>query len=137
MKRYVIDASVVLVGILESRKGLVEKTRSLFLMAKEDGCELISSQFLKIEVSNGIRFNERDVDKANRLLNGFFNLPINFVSLSKSLYEQSLSSSYKLGTTVYDTSYHILAKAQGATFLTCDEEYYKKAKSIGDIELLG
>lgn len=136
MNRYVVDASIVLVGLLESRKSLVKEIKDIFLSAKKGKCELISSPFLKIEVANGLRFNERDVAKANKLLNGFFDLPIKFISLNTVLYEQSLSKSYEFGTTVYDISYHVLAKAQGAIFLTCDEDYYQKAKNFGDIELL-
>lgn len=136
MNRYVVDASIVLVGLLESRESLVKKIKEIFLSAKKGKCVLISSSFLKIEVANGLRFNERDITKAGKLLNGFLDLPIKFISLNDVLYEQSLFKSYEFGTTVYDTSYHVLAKANGAIFLTCDEEYYKKAKSLGDIELL-
>src|SRR3990167_503138 len=136
MKKYVVDASVVLVGLLESRADLVEKVKNVFKSSAEVKVKLLSSQFLKIEVANGIRFNERNETKARKLFEGFFDLPIKFVELNESLYDQSLQTSYDLGTTVYDTSYHILAKTQNAIFLTCDEDYYKKAKSLGDIELI-
>ncbi|SRR3990172_5139130 len=136
MKRYVVDASVILVGLLESRKSLVESVRDIFSSATAGEIELISSKFLIMEVANGIRFNERDVAKAQKFFKGFLDLHIRLISLSKTSQKESLFLSYKLGTTVYDTSYHVLAKAQSATFLTCDEEYYKKAKGLGDIELL-
>ena len=136
MIRYVIDASVVLVALLESRKDLVDNAKKIFLSAKNGRVELVSSSFLKMEVANGLRFNEKDSEKATKIYRGFLDLPIKFISLSKNLYQKSLFNAYKLGTTVYDTSYHILAKARNATFLTCDEDYYQKAKGLGDIKLL-
>ncbi len=136
MKKYVVDASVVLRGILEVKKAVVDEIREYFVQAEGNKLELHSQSFLKMEVANGIRFNEKDASKSTKLLDVFFKLPIKFVDLNQTLYEESLLISYKLGTTVYDTSYHILAKAHGAVFLTCDEEYYRKAKALGDVELI-
>ncbi len=137
MKKYVVDASIILTEILESRKEIADQIKEYLISAEKEKIELFSTVFLKMEVANGIGFNEKDIPKASRLLKVFFKLPIRFITIDNVIYEESLSTSYKLGTTVYDTSYHILAKAQNATFLTCDENYYKKAKSLGDIELIG
>ena len=136
MKKYVVDASVVLTGILENQKTVVDEVREYFVQAEGNKLELYSSSFLKMEVCNGLRFNEKDLSKSTKLLSVFFKLPIKFIDFNHALYEESLSTSYKLNATVYDTSYHILAKAHNAVFLTCDEEYYKKAKGLGDIELI-
>lgn len=136
MKKYVLDASAVLVLVLENRDSLVEKVKTIFKSSAAGKAKLISSQLLKLEVANGIRFNEKDETKAQRLYKSFFDLPIKFIDLSESLYNQSLKISYNLGTTVYDTSYHILAKSQNAIFLTCDEKYYNKAEKLGNIELV-
>jgi predicted nucleic acid-binding protein len=136
MKKYVVDASVILTEVLDSRKELSDSIKKYLISAEKGKIELYSSEFLKMEVANGIRFNEKDISKARKILRISLKLPIKFILLDPAIYEESLSISFKLGTTVYDTSYHILAKAQNATFLTCDEEYYKKAKSLGDIELI-
>lgn len=136
MKKYILDASVVLAVILESGEGLVEKVKDVFKASVKGKVKLSSSHFLKLEVANGIRFNEKDEAKAQKLYEGFFGLPIKFIDFNESLYKQSLQTAYDLGTTVYDTSYHILAKSQNAVFLTCDEKYYQKAKDLGGIELI-
>lgn len=136
MKKYVVDASVILTEILESRKGVVDQIKEYLISAEKRKIELFSTSFLETEVANGIRFSEKNQQKASKLLKVFFKLPIKPIALESVLYDEILLVSYKLGTTVYDTSYHILAKAQNAIFLTCDEDYYKKAKSFGDVELI-
>ena|SRR3989344_3279822 len=133
---YVLDASIVLTVILEMKPKLVEDIKTLLRSAKNGKYKLISSDFLKIEVANGLRFNEKNKNKAEKLFQHYVNLPIAYLPLETVILEKSLSTAFVLGTTVYDTSYHILAKAQGAIFLTCDSEYYKKAKELGDIELI-
>lgn len=136
MKQYVVDASVILTALLESRESLVGKIEKYFRSAREGKSHLFSIPFVTVEVANGLRFNTRDKDIALKLFGGFQELQIKKVSLSNSQYEKILGLSYEIGTTVYDTSYHILAKSLGATFLTCDADYYKKAAKLGNIELL-
>ncbi|MFA5792807.1 MAG: type II toxin-antitoxin system VapC family toxin [Candidatus Gracilibacteria bacterium] len=40
------------------------------------------------------------------------------------------------GVSFYDASYHALAIQNKATFITCDEKYYQKARKLGCIKLL-
>lgn len=136
MKRYVIDASIVLAALLESRKSVLGKIKRFLSLIESGKIEAFSTPFLKTEVANGLRFNEENPTKAVKLFDGFLTLPIEYQKISAPLYEESIFLSYKLGTTVYDTLYHVLALDQNATFLTCDEDYYKKAKSLGEIELV-
>jgi len=98
---------------------------------------LLSLKLLAIEVGNGLRFSVKDRAEALRTFKDFMSIPIKSLVLTKSQVMEAVYISYELGTTVYDTSYHVLAKAQNATFLTCDEDYYKKAKNLGDIDYLG
>jgi len=41
---------------------------------------------------------------------------------------------YFLKASFYDTSYHFLAKLLKGDFITCDTEYFKKAKKLGNIK---
>ncbi len=137
MKTYLIDASVVLKSILKEDDSVAKKIGVILQGATEGSVEVISSKFLILEVANGIRFGEKDAISAKKYLEVFLKLPIKYLSCSKEQHKKALEVSYDLGTTVYDTSYHILSKAHNAIFLTCDEDYYSKAKSLGDIELVG
>ena len=99
--------------------------------------ELLSQKLLTLEVANGFRFGTSEVSEALKYFNVFLKLPIKYFSPTETQQRKVIEVSYDLGTTVYDTSYHILAKAHNAIFLTCDEDYYKKAKDLGDINFLG
>ena len=137
MKWYLIDASVILKSILNEDTSVSKKFEELLENVVSGKIEIVSQKFLITEVANGIRFREKDKNLGLKYLEAFLQLPIKYLTLSKNQYKKVLQLSYEFGTTVYDTSYHILSKACSATFLTCDEEYYKKAKSLGDIEFVG
>jgi predicted nucleic acid-binding protein len=71
----------------------------------------------KMEILLNFRFKTRDLDR----------------KICKLVFElmKNLSVSF------YDASYHALAKEIGGVFITADNRYYDKAKSLGNIELLG
>jgi len=136
MRVYLIDASFLLKAILNEDASVSRKLERLFKKVNSEKAEVISQKFLMVEVANGIRYGQRDITAGMQYFKSFLELPIKYLSVSKSQYKTILEMSYKLGTTVYDTSCHVLAKAHNATFLTCDEDYYEKAKILGDIELV-
>jgi len=90
---------------------------------------------LPFEVANALRFNIKDPTLAIKTYEVFSRLPIDITPLSAGQLGEALVASYRFATTLYDTSYHLLAKLMGATFITCDREYFKKADSWGSIEL--
>lgn len=136
MITYVVDASVILTSLLQTRFDVLKKVNKYFTLLAKGEIKMISTNFLKTEVANGLRFNLKDAEMAVKFFNDFCDLPIEIHKLSASLYEEGIYKSFKYNTTVYDTLYHILALDQRAVFLTCDEDYYKKAKRLGDIELV-
>ena len=137
MTVYILDASVVVRYLLGSSENLVRRFSSLLRGAKDRKVELSSSLLLSLEVCNSLRFSLNERKELEEVLSKFFKLPIRYLRLTNTQLIEASVISHNLGTTVYDTSYHVLAKAQNAVFLTCDEDYYKKAKSLGDIELIG
>lgn len=136
MKYFVVDASLILKTILKEDESVARKLRSVLEKVKHKKVELISVKLLKSEVANGIRFGEKKSELGLRYFEAIWDLPIKYMTLSKIQMKNCLRLSYDLDTTVYDTSYHVLAKVHNAVFLTCDEKYYEKAKGLGDIELI-
>lgn len=136
MNTFLIDASLVLKSILNENPSVAIKFEELTKKALDGSVQIISNKLIVAEVANGIRYSERDSKLAQKYLDAFLALPIKFLTLSKVQYKKILTTSYELDATVYDTSYHVLAKAHNALFLTCDEKYYKKGKILGDIELV-
>ncbi|MDP3994932.1 MAG: type II toxin-antitoxin system VapC family toxin [bacterium] len=136
MKKYVVDASFVLKSLLKENKSVYFVFRRTFKKARLNKIKMFAPSFILSEVANAIRYSTKDTKEALSTFDDFLSLPINFIDLDGLDYKKVIEISYTQNTTVYDTSYHVLAKAQNAVFLTCDEEYYKKAKSLGDIELI-
>ncbi len=134
MKKYVIDASIVLKSLLSKDSNVAKKFEKLLTEVKEGQAEVISHSLINLEVANGLRFTLKDKELALEIFKTFQQLPHRVPNLTKAQHEKILDLSYHHGTTVYDTSYHILAKSHGATFLTSDKEYFKKANKLGSIE---
>lgn len=133
---YLLDASVVVKFLSASDETVFKKFSKLLREARDKKCVLNSSFLLPFEVCNALRYSWVEPEKTNIAINKFYKLPIIFFKITASQMEKITDVAYQNNTTVYDTSYHILAKTHGATFLTCDKEYYKKAKELGNIELL-
>jgi len=137
MKKYFVDAPVILKTALMESDSVSKRFGKILKEVKLGKVELLSQKLLTLEVANGFRFGTSEVSEALKYFNVFLKLPIKYFSPTETQQRKVIEVSYDLGTTVYDTSYHILAKAHNAIFLTCDEDYYKKAKDLGDINFLG
>lgn len=136
MKRYILDASVVLNFLLGEDHRLGRKFTKILKETKNKKAKLTSTYLLPLEVGNGLRYLLRNESVANEALQSFLDLPIEFFPLQPTHYLKILGQAYLFKTSFYDTSYHFLAKLLKATFITCDTGYFKKAKRWGDIKLL-
>lgn len=134
--KYLLDASFVAKALLSEDEVVEDRLKGLLNDAQTGKIELISTKLLLLEVANTFRFSIKDIVECQSLFKDFLSLPIKTYALSKNQAHYVLKLSYEIDTTVYDTSYHVLAKAHNATFLTCDEKYYKKGRILGDIELI-
>lgn len=136
MKSIIIDASVILRSLNQSGASQTpDKLKKLLLDVKKKKVKLFSIVLLSLELANGLRFGFKNSVEADEVYSSFLALPIDIVPLSAVQMRDALSLSYRFNTTVYDTSYHLLAKLMNATFITCDREYYKKAGTWGSVEL--
>lgn len=133
MKKYIIDASVIVTSFSDQSGSVSEKFRSL---VKEKGSQLISTVFLDFEVANAIRFLDKNTLKVKEYLDAFFKLPIRRVQLNSGQIQEIVNICVTNNTTVYDTSYHYLAISMDGIFVTCDHDYFQKAKHLGYIKYL-
>lgn len=136
MKLYVLDASVVLTYLLGRSSTVKNKLSKVLHQVKNGKVKLHSTYLLPLEIGNGLRYSLTEKSLANEVLQKFLNLPIEFFVFSPAHLTKILQLSYLFETSVYDTSYHFLAKLLKGVFLTCDAEYFKKAKKFGNIKLL-
>ncbi len=136
MKIYVIDASILLCGLLNEKENIADKLQNLFKQVEKKHLQIYSSFLLPLEVANGLRYSITDKNLSQKTFTKFGALPIFYFSFKPEHVQKALDLSYDLKTSVYDTSYHVLAKLLQGTFLTCDKQYYLKAKDFGSTELL-
>ena len=136
MKLYLLDASVILCFLLEKNPRLKKQVTSLLKAVARNQAQLFSSPLLPLEVANGLRFILKDPALANQAYRTFLKLPITYLTFTSAQHQKVLSLSYQLNTTVYNTSYHLLAITRKAEFITSDSAYYQKAKSLHHIKLL-
>lgn len=136
MKVFILDASVILTFLLGENSSIEKKVINLFKKVKAKKAVLYSNDLLPLEVGNGLRYCLSDKKLAQEVLEKFLNLPIEFFDFKPAHYLKILQLSYQLKTSFYDASYHFLAKLLKGTFLTADSQYFRKAKKLGNIELI-
>jgi len=136
MKKYILDASVFLKAILNKDEKEYKLIKEIFSEVIKKKAIVYAPNFILLEFANGLRFSLNDESLSILPLEKFSQLPIEFFSFKANHIKEILKLAYRLQTTVYDTAYHFLAKLLDGIFLTADKEYFKKAKSLGDIVLI-
>lgn len=131
MNKYILDASF-LVNVLAGEGG--KKPTEFFEKISRE--EIYSLPLSFWEVANALRFKLPVQSEARELFARFKALPIKFLPLGLEQMDEVLEMAYQVRGTVYDVSYHFLARSLGGTLITCDEKYFKKAKKLGGIELI-
>lgn len=137
MKSVVLDASIILNYLFTETKNVNKIVTKILKQAEKKQLKLLSVSYLPLEVANGLRFKLKDPILAEEVIVKFMALPIKLYELSNPQLLQTTKLSYTMGTTIYDTAYHLLAIAHHATFLTCDHKYYMQANDLGSIESCG
>mgnify|MGYP001212112675 CR=1 FL=1 len=127
----ILDASV-LVNLLigESNK----QTKAIAAI-KRKGLKCISS-FTFIEVLNSLRYELKDLQLVLNSIEKLNSLELKVLEVDQNILTAALKISLKVNDTIYDASYHALALIYDLTFVTFDERYYRKAKALGNIQLL-
>ncbi len=136
MTAYVVDASVVVSYLLNQNPQITSFTKLLIAQALKKQVFLTSTPLLYLETMNALRYNLKTKSSATLALNKILHFPIQIHPLTSNQYLKILDLSYQNQTTIYDTAYHVLAISRNAIFLTCDQDYYKKAHGLGYIKLL-
>lgn len=136
MKKVIIDASFVLRALLTPESDIAKIFKNIFKEQKIQKVKVYSTSFLPYEVANGLRFSLKDQKLAEEIFSKFNQLEIEYFNLNSQQIQKILSMSYNFGATVYDTSYHFLAKLIEGDFYTCDREYFLKAEKEGNIFLI-
>lgn len=135
MNIYVFDASLVVAVILKENSQAVGFVKKIERAVKNGKAKIVVPSLLLLELSNALRFKIVEKDRAERAFLSFFKIPVSLESFTVEQVKEIQGKAYEMETTVYDTSCHYLAKMLDGTFITCDQTYFQKAKSWGNIKL--
>lgn len=136
MKYYIVDASFVVKALLSDKTSIIEQFENILMQQKRGEAKICSSFLLALEVANALRFSLKDEKMMEETFEKLSFLEIEYLNLNFPQITSALRLSHKLRTTVYDTSYHFLAKLLGGEFYTCDKEYFQKAEKEENIVLV-
>ena len=135
MRRYVVDASVILKWVLgDERESDQDKAMKLLNAWVEGGAELSAPTLWQYEVGNflGRQLPEEAADKMDLLLN----LKIKSVDLTDAIFRRCFNWMRQVTVSFYDVSYLAAAFEIEATLLTADETFVKKMEETDRICLL-
>lgn len=136
MKKLILDSSFVCRSVLAEESSAALTMEKILREEKAGKVALYSSNLFFLEMGNALRFSQIEQNKVEIFLETILKFPIEYFSFKKKHIMQIVELSFDLDTTVYDTSYHFLAKLLGGVFLTCDKKYFEKAREIGNIEFI-
>jgi len=135
MKKYVVDASVILKWVIgNERESDHEKAIELLATWNEGGIELSAPILWQYEVGNflGRSIQEEAMDKMNLLLD----LNVRNVALTNAMVSRCFSWMRQKKVTFYDASYLAVAFEVQGTLITADEKFEKEMGKTNRICLL-
>ena len=135
MRRYVVDASVILKWVFgDEREPDQDKAVKLLNTWVEGGAELSAPTLWQYEVGNflGRELPDEAADKMDLLLN----LNIKCVDLTDSIFRRCFNWMRQENVSFYDVSYLAVALEIEATLITADETFVKKMEKMDRICLL-
>lgn len=135
MKTLIIDSSVIVKWLNQTKEQSLEQADKILKEAKEKRVELIAPELAKYEVGNVLITKKVDPNKVKVSLTTFYSLPITFITESLVLAEKTYSLADSLGLTYYDASFVSLAKQYNATLVTENIKHQGRTSEIKVIPL--
>ena len=133
MKRIVVDASVAIKWLVPHKpeEADIDKALALFeQIACQDRLMVQPPHFIPEVMAVIARL---EPDYADRLLIAVSNLEMT-IENNSTMYQTAIRLSIELNHHLFDTLYHAVAlHSPGATLITADEAYWRKAQTIGQI----
>lgn len=135
MKTLVVDSSVIIKWLNETKEQNLEQADKILNHAEEGTIELFAPELAKYEVGNVLITKKVAPNKARTSLATLYSLPITFITESEDLSEQTYILAATLGITYYDASFISLAKQYGAILVTENVKHQGKSEEVNVISL--
>jgi len=136
MSMVVVDASVAIKWLIPQRpeEADVENALQLFDLIDSQAATLLQPPHFLAEVMAVA--TRLEPDYAERILFAVSNMEMSIIA-GTDVYRSAIRLSMQLKHHLFDTLYHAVAlQTSGATFITADAAYYRKAQGLGRVLLL-
>jgi predicted nucleic acid-binding protein len=131
------DASIIIKWALPTAGERAAEQALEFLADWQAGAiDLLAPSLWRYEVTNVLA--RKAGGSAIALLSALLELELPTVDPDRQLLVDAVGITTRLpGVTVYDAAYHALALRVRGVFVTADERYFRRARRLGAVELLG
>ena len=135
MNTYIVDSSVIVKWLNQTKEESVEQSDRIIDEAIEGNVELFTTELAKYEIGNVLIKKKLLFNEAKTSLVTLYSLPLTFVTLSQDLAEETYSLAEKFNMTYYDASFLSLAKQFGVPLITENVKHQGKSTKIKVIPL--
>lgn len=135
MKALIIDSSVIVKWLNETKEQYLEQADEILSQAREGEVELFAPELAKYEVGSVLITKKVAPDDAKISLATLYSIPITFVAESENLAEQTYDLASNFGLTYYDASFLSLAKQYNATLVTENIKHQGKSRKVKVVSL--
>ncbi|WP_411725279.1 type II toxin-antitoxin system VapC family toxin [Methyloglobulus sp.] len=136
MKPIVIDANVAIKWLLPHRPEEADVSNALLLFGQIETQQVLMLQPPHFFAEVMAVVARLEPDYADRVFLALRKMEIGIIDRSE-VYRSAIRLSINLKHHLFDTLYHAVAiETSGATLITADETYYRKAQGLGHILLL-
>ena len=131
MTTFVIDSSILVKWLNQENEEDITQADRLLEDTKNGLINLIAPEIAKYEAGNVLlKGKQLNPTQAADSLQSLYSLPIEWMSQSEHVAEETFHLAYDLGITYYDASFLSLAKQYDAILITQNMKHQGKAKDI-------
>jgi predicted nucleic acid-binding protein len=132
MNDYIIDSTIIL--------GLIflppNKSKEIKRFFKKNSENLYTNEFVKFQISAFLIKEFDDQEMIENVTEGLNDLPLQFLKVNDVILSTARKISMTRKVNFFTATYHAEAISRNETFVTLDNDYYKKAKDLGNIKLI-
>lgn len=132
----VLDSSVIVKWLNSVDEKDIEKADKILADTLNGKLELIAPELAKYEIGNVLLLKKKlSKEEAEYSIQALYNYPIQFISESEELAQETYKLASKLGITYYDASFLALAKQYDATLITENIKHQGKSSDVKVVSL--
>ncbi len=136
MQKIIVDSSVIVKWLSEQDEERLEHADKIIKQAQNNKAILLVPELAKYEIGNALVVHKDiSIGEASIVFENLFSFPIQFVSQSYELVNETYKIAKNTRITYYDASFMALAKQENAVLVTDNPKHQRKLKGVKVIAL--